>query len=241
VVYADGELVVVDKPPGISTTAYSEERDCLDRLVRELLQNRAPKGVRVGPLGVVHRLDKDTSGLIAFARTMRAKLHLKQQFRSRTTERAYFAIATGRVSSSTLSSRLVADRGDGLRGSTSNPKLGRLAVTHVRTLATNPQATFVKCKLETGRTHQIRIQLFEAGHPLAGERVYTRRLHAPPRARSCVPAPRVMLHAAELGIIHPASLKPLRFTSPLPADMQKLLKELGLFVPPGTLAPNPPG
>ncbi|HEY3234048.1 MAG TPA: hypothetical protein VGJ84_05000, partial [Polyangiaceae bacterium] len=89
--------------------------------------------------------------------------------------------------------------------------------------------------------HQIRIQLFEAGHPLAGERVYTRRLHAPPRARSCVPAPRVMLHAAELGIIHPTSLKPLRFTSPLPADMQKLLKELGLFVPPGALAPNPPG
>jgi 23S rRNA pseudouridine1911/1915/1917 synthase len=173
-------------------------------------------------------LDRETSGLIVYARTLPAKRHLKQQFRARSVKRKYVAVANGQVHSQTITSRLVADRGDGLRGSTSNPRLGKLAITHVRVQKSTAQASLVECRLETGRTHQIRIHLFEAGHPLVGERVYLRRLHAPPPSDSFIAAPRLMLHAKTLGFEHPRSGEPLFFESALPADLESLIGRLGL-------------
>jgi 23S rRNA pseudouridine1911/1915/1917 synthase len=219
-VYVDGQVVVVEKPAGISTVPFEpHERGTLDDLVERLLSAR--EGSRRGPLGIVHRLDKETSGLLLFARTLNAKRELKNQFRFHTVKRRYFAIVQGAMEARTLTSRLVQDRGDGLRGSTENPTLGRVATTHVRVVERLRNATFVECRLETGRTHQIRIHLAEAGHPLVGERVYSRGYSGP-----VISAERVLLHAFELGFEHPTSRKPMLFTSELPSDMRRMLREL---------------
>jgi 23S rRNA pseudouridine1911/1915/1917 synthase len=221
IVFADAQVVVVNKPAGIATVPYEDERDTLDRLVQAALRKTARAGTSVAPLGVVQRLDRETSGLIVFARTTAAKRHLQQQFRTHAIHRRYLAIAWGRVADRTLRSRLVKDRGDGRRGSTDHPDLGREAVTHVRVLESLRDATFVECRLETGRTHQIRIHLAEAGHPLLGERVYGDRRHGAPAL-----APRVMLHAAELGFVHPTTGEELHFEERLPPDMEGVLDGL---------------
>lgn len=220
VVYVDRHVVVVEKPAGISTVPFdAQEHGTLDELVARFLSAR--EGSRRSPLGIVHRLDKETSGLLMFARTLSAKRELKNQFRFHTVKRRYYALVHGEMQSRTLTSRLVTNRGDGLRGSTENPILGRTATTHVKVLERFRSATLVECRLETGRTHQIRIHLAESGHPLVGERVYSRDYPGPQLS-----APRVMLHAFELGFEHPASRKAMLFSSELPADMQRVLSEL---------------
>jgi 23S rRNA pseudouridine1911/1915/1917 synthase len=223
IVFADAHVVVVDKPPGVSTVPYErDERDTLDRLVARLIHRS--RGVGSGPampLGVVHRLDKETSGLVVFTRTFAAKKILGHQFRLHTVHRRYLALAHGSVSAKTITSRLVADRGDGLRGSTRSPDLGVLAITHVEPVEPLAEATLVRCRLETGKTHQIRIHLSEDGHPIVGERVYIRRYEGPELS-----APRLMLHAAELGFTHPISGRPVHFESKLPPDFDKVLRSL---------------
>jgi 23S rRNA pseudouridine1911/1915/1917 synthase len=208
IVHLDPHVVVVDKPAGISTVPYGEEpsdEETLDAVVREILARRldragAPRGR--APLGVVHRLDKETSGLLVFTRNVAAKQHLANQFRHHTTHRRYVALVHGELRQRrTFRSHLLDDRGDGLRGSArAGQREGRLAITHVEPLERLAGATLVSCRLETGRTHQIRIHLSEAGHPLVGERVYVRRF-----AGEQLPAPRHMLHAIELGFEHPSS------------------------------------
>ncbi len=219
-VYVDSQVVVVEKPAGVATVPFEDsERDTLDALVAELVSRGT--GARPRPLGVVHRLDKETSGLLVFARTPHALRHLKNQFRFHTTSRRYLALAHGPVMSGTISSRLIQDRGDGRRGSTHSQELGREAITHVRALEHFHAATLVECRLETGRTHQIRIHLAERGHPLLGERVYSKGFTAP-----LLPAPRILLHAAALGFTHPTSEQPLFFESAPPADFAAALASL---------------
>jgi 23S rRNA pseudouridine1911/1915/1917 synthase len=221
VVHADAHVVVVRKPAGVSTVPYGsggpKERGTLDEMVRRALDARS--------LGVVHRLDKETSGLVVFTRTWLAKKSLSSQFRAHTVERRYLAIAHGRVPKRTITSHLVADRGDGLRGSIERMRArgsvggGQRAVTHVEPIETRTlhgaPATLVSCRLETGRTHQIRIHLAEMGHPLVGERVYVRDYDQPR-----IEAPRVMLHAAVLGFVHPKTERPVRWEEPPPADFE---------------------
>ncbi len=217
--HVDAQVVVARKPAGISTVPYDEnETGTLSELVEAALRR---KGGSHAPLGIVHRIDKETSGLVVFARTLAAKRALKQQFRVHSVRRGYWALAQGTVAPGTLASRLVKDRGDGRRGSTENPTLGREAVTHVRVLEKLPGATLVECRLETGRTHQIRIHLAESGHPLLGERVYSKNFRAP-----LISAPRLMLHAFELGFEHPTTGAPLRFEQPMPDDMRDVLASL---------------
>ena len=220
VAHQDMHLIVVHKPAGISTVPYNdEETGTLSELVQAMLRrtNRGPQS----PIGVVHRLDKDTSGLVVFARTLAATRGLKQQFRVHSMDRRYMAIAHGAVRPGTLQSRLVRDRGDGRRGSTENPELGRDSVTHVKVLERLRDATLIECKLETGRTHQIRIHLAEDGHPILGERVYSKDY----RGR-VIAAPRLMLHAFELGFDHPVTGEHLHFEAPMPADLRDVLVSL---------------
>jgi 23S rRNA pseudouridine1911/1915/1917 synthase len=219
VVHQDAHVIVVHKPPGISTVPYNDdETGTLSELVEAFLRRgRGPQS----PLGIVHRLDKDTSGLIVFARTLAATRGLKQQFRVHSVARRYLALAHGSVRTGTLQSRLVRDRGDGYRGSTDHPELGRDAVTHLRLLENLDGATLIECRLETGRTHQIRIHLAEEGHPLVGERVYTKGYTG-----RLISAPRLMLHAFELGFEHPATGAPLHFEAPMPADFRDVLVSL---------------
>jgi len=243
IVHLDDDVVVVDKPPGITTTRHQEEagwparrrqlQPTLDELVPDAIERHlAAQGGRVGrgrrrspPVRAVHRIDRDTSGLVVFARTVPASRILAEQFRLHATHRRYLALVTGRVTARTIRTRLVRDRGDGRRGSTPDAGEGKEAVTHVSPLEQFGGAyTLVECRLETGRTHQIRIHMAESGHPVCGEKVYRA-----PRGRTTPDgsgAPRIMLHAAELGFVHPVSGAALRFSSPLPADIRRVLAGL---------------
>jgi 23S rRNA pseudouridine1911/1915/1917 synthase len=173
----------------------------------------------------VHRLDRDTGGLMVFARSVRAERGLMEQFRRHTTRRRYLAIVPGRVEAQTIETRIARDRGDGRRGSTEKPGVGKHAITHIRPVEQFDGYTLIECRLETGRTHQIRIHLSELGHPLCGEKVYRKPLSGKP-----IPdrsgAPRLALHAASLGFQHPITGKEMSFESPLPKDFSHLLERL---------------
>lgn len=227
VVFVDPHLVVVDKPSGVSTIPYEEgERGTLEELVRQHLVRRHGHP-RHASLGVVHRIDKETSGLVVFARTFAAKKKLAFAFREHRIERRYVAIVHGQLRAArTFDSFLVDDRGDGLRGSVKDrpPPFAQRAITHVEPEAASAVASRVGCRLETGRTHQIRIHLSEAGHPLVGDRVYTRdHLRA---GRPLLEAPRLMLHARLLGFEHPVTGAPLRFERPPPDDFAEADRRL---------------
>jgi len=237
--YLDAQVVVVQKPAGMTSTRHSEERHwpqrrkqlqpTLDELLPQILA-RKDRGKRGGkgarrPVRAVHRLDRDTSGLMVFARTLVAERHLVQQFRKHATHRRYLAIVRGVVRAQRIQTRLVRDRGDGRRGSTTLPDVGKTAVTHVRPLEDLGGYTLVECRLETGRTHQIRIHLAERGHPVCGEKVYHQPLFGPAIADPSG-APRLALHAAELGFEHPTTGEPMRFETPLPDDLREFLDRL---------------
>jgi 23S rRNA pseudouridine1911/1915/1917 synthase len=242
IVFVDDQVVVVEKPTGITTTRHTEElswptrrrqvQPTLDEMVPEAIHQhlarkfggRGKKPRRLPPVRAVHRIDRETSGLVVFARTVPAERILAEQFRAHTTERRYLALCVGRVGSGSIITNLVRDRGDGRRGS-SGTEEGKRAVTHVEPVEHYGDAyTLVACRLETGRTHQIRIHMAETGHPVCGERVYSAPRHLKVTDDSA--APRVMLHAAELGFVHPETGELIRFESPLPADMKKTLSLL---------------
>jgi len=235
IVHVDPHVVVVRKPAGISTIPYEQgERGTLEERVRGWLVRNARHPAHAS-LGVVHRIDKETSGLVVFARTLAAKKALAQAFRVHAIERRYVAIAHGvLLGKRTYTSHLVEDRGDGLRGTARDPELGarigQRAVTHVAPIEVLSRAgddrdsTLIACALETGRTHQIRIHLAEARMPIVGDRVYTRdRLRA---GLKLIEAPRLMLHAMVLGFAHPITGKALRFSEPLPEDIRAVAKSL---------------
>ena len=225
IVYQDEELLVIDKPAGVTSVPFEEDDSgtALD-LVRVSLRRQGARGTATR-LHVVHRLDRDTSGLMLFARTKRAEKALAAQLREHTVERVYLCVAHGAVRSGRIATRLVDNRGDGLRGSTRKADAGKLAVTHVKALVTLAEATVCQVRLETGRTHQIRIHLAEQGHPLVGEHVYVRDFVR--AGGRLVESPRMLLHAATLGFLHPVRELPRRFASPLPGDFVAVLERLG--------------
>ena len=228
IVHFDRDVVVVEKPAGMLSVADEEgNKHTLADYTRTLLR-RLERGADA-PLGVVHRLDRDTSGLMVFARTAEAKRKLATMFQEHDIERLYHAIAHGDVPAKTVESDLLLDRGDGLRGSFGHfrrargdpPSDARHSITHIRPLAALRGATLVECRLETGRQHQIRIHLAELGHPLVGERVYIRDYAGPK-----IEAERVMLHARELGFAHPRTGEAMSFEREPPPDFQDLVASL---------------
>lgn len=212
IVHCDGDVVVVRKPAGLDTVPYGDADDALEQRLSRTL------GTKVR---VVHRLDRDTTGLLMFARNPVAEGKLAHQLRTHSVQRRYLALAHGEVQPGTVTSFLADDRGDGLRGSVASSRFGKQAITHLEVVERLRGATLVGCRLETGRTHQIRIHLAERGHMLLGERGY-RREHQGAE----IAAPRIMLHAAELGFVHPSRGAGLHFVEPLPDDMQALLAAL---------------
>ncbi len=225
-VYTDQELVVIDKPAGVTSVPFEEgERGTALELARGALRRQGAPGTAAG-LHVVHRLDRDTSGLMLFARTKRAERALQLALRAHVVERVYLCVAHGRGAGGRIASELAPDRGDGLRGTPRRPtRGGKPAITHVRAVAPLAGATLCAVRLETGRTHQIRIHLAERGHPLVGERVYIRDfLRA---GQTPIPSPRLLLHAAALAFAHPTRGDRLRFTSPLPPAFVDALVGLG--------------
>ncbi|HKI03386.1 MAG TPA: RluA family pseudouridine synthase [Thermoanaerobaculia bacterium] len=240
VVHLDAEVAVVRKPAGILTVPFErDDRDTLLALARVAIRRiEAGRGKGASPtLRTVQRLDKETSGLVVFARTIAAQRNLQEQLAAHTVTRRYLAIAHGAVRDAVYETQFVADRGDGLRGSwgvfrrargEAAPPEAREAITRVQMQERLPGATLVVCELETGRQHQIRIHLAEAGHPLLGETVYIRDWRGP-----LLPAPRPMLHATVLGFAHPRTGRPTRFEEPPPSDFTAVLKKLRMKKLPG--------
>lgn len=230
VLHLDDDVIVVRKRPGILTCPYEDgDKDTLSDRVRAFLKRQ--KGARDPMVGVVQRLDKDTSGILVLARNMKSKRALEDQLRAHTVVRRYLAIAHGDVPSGRIESEIVQNRGDGLRGSWGMrpghrgppPDEARRCVTHVERLQPLKGATLIACRLETGRQHQIRIHLSEAGHPLVGEPVYIRDFEG-----ERIPAERPMLHATLLGFAHPRTGQHVQFEDPVPADFEACLARLSV-------------
>ena len=254
VCHIDADVVVVDKPSGMTSVRHPEERlwparrrqqqptltEVLPRLLARIDRNQGHQA-RPRALRAVHRLDRETSGLMVFARNVRAESFLGQQFRAHSIRRVYWAIVAGQVAEQSIETNLIRDRGDGRRGSTPREDIGKRAVTHVRPLEHLPGFTLVECRLETGRTHQIRIHLAEIGHPVCGDKVYAT---APRRGgmRAGSDPARLALHAGQLGFLHPADNRLLDFESPLPRDLETYLNLLrGGASARGKPAPPRPG
>ncbi len=239
--FVDSHLLVCEKPAGMTTLRHPEERHwpsrrkqlqpTLDELLPRILAKRLRKGAQQvsdksphARVRAVHRLDRDTSGLMVFARTIPAERELGLQFRAHALDRVYKTVVIGEIEAQTFESHLVEDRGDGRRGS-GLEKVGKRAVTHVTPLERLDGYTLCECRLETGRTHQIRIHLSEAGHPVCGDKVYHGPYGTPPVIDRSG-APRLALHAAELAFKHPITGENLQFYMELPADMQQFLQKL---------------
>ena len=233
VVFRDRHVAVVDKPAGIVSVRERRERGLserrrerqptLDELVAAKL--RRPHDRRPPAVLPVHRLDRDTSGLMVFARTPEAEKELVRAFKAHDLDRLYRAAVLGRLEGpATFDTQLARDRGDGRRGSLPSgaavPPDARRAVTHARPLRGLPGGrSVVECRLETGRTHQIRIHLGEAGLPVCGDKLYGRRDEQRP-------PPRQALHAAVLAFRHPATAEAVRFESPWPDDLDRWVASL---------------
>ncbi len=234
VAYEDEHLIVIDKPAGLVVHPAAGNLD--GTLVNALLHHCAGQLSGIGGVarpGIVHRIDKDTSGLLVVAKSDIAHEGLARQFADHSIERAYHAVCAGRplppagtirgaIARSTSDRKKMALVGRNIEGSR-----GKHAVTHYRTLQALAAATYLECRLETGRTHQVRVHLASIGHPLVGDPVYGR---SPSSIRSLLARigfARQALHAARLGFIHPVSGQRLAFVSMLPVDMRELIVELG--------------
>jgi len=197
IVHVDDHIIIADKPAGLVTapTPESDRGDLLDQLARAY-----------GEVYLVHRIDLPTSGLLVFARTREANKRLGDAFKVHDVDREYRAIAIGNVTTRAFDA----------------PIDGKRAVTHVESLEPLSGATLIAARLETGRTHQIRIHLAGAGHPIAGD-----TQHGGETSRTFIPrAPRLALHAAVLGFAHPATNERVRFTSDLPEELAAYLERL---------------
>lgn len=264
IVYVDDFLVVVEKPPGITSVRHFEERNLPNRrrqlqpTLEELMpgaldryfhpagskqtpKRREPRWTRSDQerqsearlkryqVVPVHRLDRDTSGLMIFARTPSVAQSLGKAFRTHRIVRKYYAVVIGHPDAQTFDTVLVRDRGDGLRGTKpadrgEDPTEQR-AITRIRPIERIGSYSMVECELETGRTHQIRIHLSEAGYPLCGDALYgTTRVRG--EAGDSSGAPRQALHSATLAFEHPITHKAMDFKMPWPADLHRWLQSL---------------
>jgi 23S rRNA pseudouridine1911/1915/1917 synthase len=233
IVFSDDAIVVVNKPVGLTTMRHAGEvaefgehgQKFLTRTLAGLLPGML--GAPDRPVHAVHRIDRDTSGLVVFARTRAAAENLTQQFRKHAVDRRYVALTRGTPKSGKVSSVFVADRGDGRRGSSRDlvPEDGKRAVTHVKVLEQLGDFAAVECRLETGRTHQVRIHLGEAGTPICGEKLYDRPTDGRPLPDGSGAA-RPMLHAARLGFNHPQTGEAMTWEAKPPHDFARLWAEL---------------
>jgi 23S rRNA pseudouridine1911/1915/1917 synthase len=214
VVFEDDTLLVVNKPAGL--VVHPGSGNWRGTLLNALLQ-RVPGLAGVPRAGIVHRLDKDTSGLLVVAKTLPAQANLVRQLQARTVAREYLAVAHGRIA---RDGRIEAPIG---RHPVRRTKMavvarGRPAVTHYRVLERHAGASVLRCRLETGRTHQIRVHLSALGHPLVGDPVYGRR--------AGIPFPRQALHAERLALVHPKTGKTMEWRVDPPDDMRRLMESL---------------
>jgi len=235
VLYEDDDVIVVDKPPGlvVHPAPGNPDRTLVNALLAHCGGGLSGIGGVARP-GIVHRLDKDTSGLIVAAKNDAAHRSLTTQFSERTIERLYQAVVWGtpRPASGTITGAIGRSTRDRKKMALVGEGRGKPAITHYRVLKTlaGGAASLVECKLATGRTHQIRVHLASAGHPLLGDPVYgraTARRSLPGDIQKAAEAfPRQALDAVTLGFTHPITAKPLRFCKSLSKDISDLIHKL---------------
>ena len=216
IVHEDRDLIVIDKPAGlvVHPGAGVPEGTLLNALLAH-----APELAVVPRAGIVHRLDKDTSGLLVVARNVSAQANLVKQLAERSMRRVYLAVVHGDPpASGTIDAPVGRDVRVRTRMAVS--QRGKQARTGYRVLERFGRAALVECRLETGRTHQIRVHFQHIHHPLLGDPVYRRG------ARQALGFPRQALHACELALVHPRSHRALTWRAPLPPDMQRLIEDL---------------
>jgi 23S rRNA pseudouridine1911/1915/1917 synthase len=215
VVFEDAHLLVINKPAGL--VVHPGSGNWAGTLLNALLQH-APALAQLPRAGIVHRLDKDTSGLLVVAKTLTVQTALVRQLQDHSVTREYAAVVHGFVASEGTVEAPIG------RHKTQRTRMavvpgGKPAITHYEPVAHYERATLLHCRLETGRTHQIRVHMASIGHPIVGDTVYGARYKTPAFARQA-------LHAQNLALTHPASGRRRSWRAPLPADMKQLIRAL---------------
>jgi 23S rRNA pseudouridine1911/1915/1917 synthase len=255
IVHLDADVVVVNKPALMTTMPHEEEKhwnkgrkryeatllDLLPEIVTSL-DIRPGRGIKKSTqVFPVHRLDRDTSGLMVFARSQAVERQFTELFSSHAIHRIYQAIVSGNPGARTIQTMMIRDRGDGLRGSSADslkaalansiPKPitkkseGEIAITHIEVVEELGDFSCIQCQLETGRTHQIRIHLSEIGHMICGEPLYYKKRDSG-TWKDMSDAPRLALHACEIGFEHPTTGESYHFKSKPPQDLSQFQSRL---------------
>ena len=231
IIFEDEHLLVVDKPAGLVVHPAAGNFD--GTLVNALLHHCGGSLSGIGGVarpGIVHRIDKDTSGLLVVAKTDVAHEGLAKQFAAHSIGRRYLAIVNGvpKTSEGTVDAPLARSAANRKKIAIVEDQRGKRAVTHWKRLDVPDDAALVECRLETGRTHQVRVHMASIGHPLLGDPVYGRAGKTHGKLLKELEFHRQALHAAELGFTHPVTKHRLSFASPMPPDMQELFNALGV-------------
>jgi len=228
IVYEDETLLVVNKPAGLVTHPAVGNPD---KTLLNALLHHCPQLKQLPRAGIIHRLDKDTSGLLVVPKTLSAHTQLVKQLQARTIQRDYYAVVEGvLISGGTVNAPI--GRHPKLRKKMAvNTFSGKEAVSHYRVIERFAHHTLIKVQLETGRTHQIRVHMAHIHHPLVGDKTYRGRLQLPKKASaeliSCLRQfHRQALHAEHLKLIHPLSQQMIEWQAPLPEDMNRLIASL---------------
>lgn len=227
--FEDEHLIIVDKPAGMVVHPAAGNAD--GTLVNALLHHCAGQLSGIGGVarpGIVHRIDKDTSGLIVAAKHDRAHEGLAKQFAAHSIARRYLALAAGRIlpPMASIDAPMARSSANRLKMQVVDPDRGKRAVTHYRTLTALRDATLVECRLETGRTHQVRVHMNHIGHPLVGDPLYGRMHKGVGEVARRLGFVRQALHAAHLGFIHPVTGENVACDSDAPPDLRELIEEL---------------
>ncbi|MFN4037703.1 MAG: RluA family pseudouridine synthase [Erythrobacter sp.] len=232
IAYEDAHLIVIDKPAGM--VVHPAAGNPAGTLVNALLHHCRGQLSGIGGVarpGIVHRIDKDTSGLLVVAKSDAAHEGLARQFAAHTVYRRYLAACAGHPAppEGTINARLGRSDADRKKMAVlpKDSLRGKHAITHYTTLERLDHAALIECRLETGRTHQVRVHCASIGHALLGDPLYGRTPKALRPVLERIGFARQALHAAELGFVHPVTGEDLRFASPLPDDMRELIDELG--------------
>ena len=219
IVYEDDAILVLDKPAGLVT--HPGAGNWQGTLLNALLHH-VPGATTLPRAGIVHRLDKDTSGLMVVAKTLEAQTQLVRDLQARTVKRVYWAVALGRIQPAEGSIEAPIGRHPTQRVKMAVVEEGRgkPALTHYQVLRQFAEFAWVECRLATGRTHQIRVHMAHIGHPLLGDPVYAGRRRSP------IAFSRQALHAVRLGLVHPSTGEAMEWQAPPPEDFAGLLREL---------------
>ena len=217
IIYEDKDIIVINKPSGLLTVATEKEKN---KTAYHLVMEYLKKKNKNNRIFIIHRLDKDTSGILVIAKNDEAHNKLAVQFKDHSIKREYYALVEGKFSSTTgtINKPLGRDKKDRIKMAINED--GKRAVTHYEVLEQYDKGiSLVKCTLETGRTHQIRVHMASIGHPLVGDLVYGYK-------RQKFNVEGQVLHAKTLGFIHPRTNEYMEFTSELPEYFKELLNKL---------------